>query len=542
MGSHTSRTSSLLGAKSAGSAIDVRNKLKYWRVELVLHACLLRLVCTCPEFREFLFYFACFFCLFFSCLSVDRPDSVRSEDRDQIQVKHSKCSNWSWKCLVIVPRTVFWVRCWLFALQNLWAEISFCVLSLVGAALWVDVFFISYLTDEILTFTSHQSLIKFCKRDDAQVRHWASIYEEAFGTKISELVQDWRSHPSPPEQHQYPSHAQPQQTQQQQEQDQQLFHNNVHPHMHMHVQHQLANRRLSNTNSQISIGLGSNSRSPNKHGEPSSSYTNGSANVTSNNNLSHKSASNVTPTSYPLGRPVNSINSSNNRTMGMNPQSSNGFSDPSSTSNSNRDSRISLTTQGVVVGQMMGHSGNGNDCLNPSLLGKYVDKESNAQAVNPLSRWPLLAGDSSGVGGGAGDSGMQQNGVGQVLTGGSGNGSGGNGSGNVNTPRNLALGDGAQSLPSLKDSGLLDSWGSSRAAAVDTPKQTSNESPQQQQPKQQQPLTTPPKTTTLGSSIAMALPSTAQHYAPAHNQDVPDLRPTTLGMPVGMSWLANESR
>jgi hypothetical protein len=403
-------------------------------------------------------------------------------------------------------------------------------------------FFISYLTDEILTFTSFQSLIKFCKRDDAQVRHWASVYEEAFGTKISELVQDWRSHPSPPEQHQYLSHpAQPQQTQQQQEQDQQLFHN-VHPHMHMHVQHQVTNRRLSNTNSQISIGLGSNSRSINKLGEPSSSYTNGSANITSNNNLSHKSASNVSTTSYPLGRPANSINSSNNRTMGMNPpQSSNGFSDPSTTSNSNRDSRISLTTPGVVVGQMTGHSGNGNDCLNPTLLGKYVDKESSAQAVNPLSRWPLLASDSSGVGGGAGDSGMQQNGIGQVITGGSGNGSGGNGNGSVNAQRNLALGDVAQSLPSLKDSGLLDSWGSSRAT-VDTPKQATNGSPQQQQqqqPKQQQSL---PKTTTPGTSISMALPLTTQHYTPVHNQDVPDLRPTTLGMPVGMSWLANESR
>jgi hypothetical protein len=168
------------------------------------------------------------------------------------------------------------------------------------------------------------------------------------------------------------------------------------------------------------------------------------------------------------------------------------------------------------------------------LLGKYVDKESSAQVVNPLSRWPLLAGDSSGVGGGAGDSEMQQNGIGQVITGGSGNGSG------VNAQRNLALGDGPQSLPSLKDSGLLDSWGSSRVA-VDTPKQASNGSPQQQQSKQQQLLTTLQKTTTLGSSISMALPSTA-HFIPVHNQDVPDLRPTTLGMPVGMSWLANESR
>ena len=180
---------------------------------------------------------------------------------------------------------------------------------------------------------------------------------------------------------------------------------------------------------------------------------------------------------------------------------------------------------------MMGqHSGNGNDCLNPTLLGK----ESSAQAVNPLSLWPLLADDSSGIGG-AGDSVMQQNGTGQVITGVSVSGSGSG----VNAQRNLALGDGAQSLPSLKDSGLLDSWGSSRAAAETS--KASNGSPQQQQSKQQQLLTTLQKTTTLGSSISMALPSTA-HYTSVHNQDVPDLRPTTLGMPVGMSWLANESR
>ena len=231
--------------------------------------------------------------------------------------------------------------------------------------------------------------------------------------------------------------------------------------------------------------------------------------------------------------------------VGMNPHPSGG---PDLSANSNRDSRISLTAP-VVVGQMLGHSGNGNDCLNPTLLGKYVDRESNTQAVNPLSRWSLLSGDLCGVGG-TGDSGMQQNGISDPASeSGNGNGVGGsavavgNGNGNVNAQRNLAsLGDGAQSLPSLKDSGLLDSWGSSRAT-VDSQKQASNGSPQQQQQKQQQSLTALPKTTTLGSSISMALPSTSQHYTPVHHQDVADLRSTTtLGMPVGMSWLANESR
>ena len=37
---------------------------------------------------------------------------------------------------------------------NLLAEIISYILSLVGAALWVD-FYISHLTDEILTFTSY---------------------------------------------------------------------------------------------------------------------------------------------------------------------------------------------------------------------------------------------------------------------------------------------------------------------------------------------------------------------------------------------------
>ena len=226
----------------------------------------------------------------------------------------------------------------------------------------------------------------------------------------------------------------------------------------------------------------------------------------------------------------------------MKPPPGGGFPDPSSSGNSNRDSRILVTALGsTVAGPMMGHGGNGNDCLNPTLLGKYVEREGSAQAVNPLSRWPLVAGDSCGVGG-AGDSGMQQDGFGgpdeQVIMGGSGNGSG-SGSGGVATQRTLALlGEGAQSLPSLKDSGLLDSWGSSRATvSVDTQKQASNGSSQQQQ--QQQSL---PRTTTVGTSINIALPSTSQHYTQVHLEDVVDLRPTTIGMPVGMSWLANESR
>lgn len=64
---------------------------------------------------------------------------------------------------------------------------------LLGAALWI--------------------LIKYCKRDDAQIRAWCADYEDSFGTKMFDLVADWKPHPSPPQRHLFqlaPPHSQPQ--------------------------------------------------------------------------------------------------------------------------------------------------------------------------------------------------------------------------------------------------------------------------------------------------------------------------------------------
>ncbi|KAF9557342.1 hypothetical protein CPC08DRAFT_693369, partial [Agrocybe pediades] len=61
--------------------------------------------------------------------------------------------------------------------------------------------------NSILMGSALWSLIKYCKRDDALVRDWASEYEEAAGTNVFDLVQDWRSQPSPPLRHvQHPPH------------------------------------------------------------------------------------------------------------------------------------------------------------------------------------------------------------------------------------------------------------------------------------------------------------------------------------------------
>ncbi|KAF5335977.1 hypothetical protein D9611_006287 [Ephemerocybe angulata] len=57
------------------------------------------------------------------------------------------------------------------------------------------------------------ALIKYCKRDDQQIRAWCADYEESFGTRMVELVQDWRPHPSPPQRHQYQLATQPPQSQ-----------------------------------------------------------------------------------------------------------------------------------------------------------------------------------------------------------------------------------------------------------------------------------------------------------------------------------------
>lgn len=307
---------------------------------------------------------------------------------------------------------------------------------LMGAALW--------------------SLIKYCKRDDAQVRAWSADYEESWGTKIADLVQEWRPQPSPP--HQYLHASQQHQNQNPLPQHQQpTNHHSQLPHSH---------RRLSEARNP------GGSNPPNTGQRPPPHQHAGDA------SSSHCRSSSSSPTSLPLGRSLDELRLHNNNPNSNRP-SSHSLPDP-------RDSRTgsSLPTTGsnTGVGPPLGHGGNENQ--------KYTrEKENGSVGVG-----------SSGMNGTA-----QQSGSGSIP--------GGVAGGlNENTgQRNL---DGPQSLPSLKASGLLDSWNSSR---MDLQKPQGH-----------------------GANGTQASPQRSPPMPPIY-QDA-DMRPATLGMPVGLQWLANESR
>ncbi|KAF9485498.1 hypothetical protein BDN70DRAFT_847808 [Pholiota conissans] len=236
--------------------------------------------------------------------------------------------------------------------------------------------------NSILMGSALWSLIKYCKRDDPQIRKWASEYEDAYGTQMFEMVQDWRSQPSPPQLHQYP-------------------------------------------------------HSP--------------------------------PVSYPLGRAPTSASSSN-----------------STISSSNTASTRSL---GLGQAHMPGGLGDAN-----SLSGGTAGGSSSGH----------IAGGRDARGSGSGTAG--QRGF-------------------------AAIGDGVQSLPSLKASGLLDSWGSASRAVVGASDASQKAAPP---PPTQHQRAQPRRMSTSGSMHLSML---------ASSSDVAEMRPpTTLGMPVGLQWLANESR
>ena len=88
--------------------------------------------------------------------------------------------------------------------------------------------------------------------------------------------------------------------------------------------------------------------------------------------------------------------------------------------------------------------------------------------------------------------------------------------------RNMGGVEGPQSLPSLKASGLLDSWNPGKDGAMAGPWSAGAHSRAEAQ--KQSPL--------RHQSPARMIP----HYDPDSS------RTSANGMPVGMSWLANESR
>ncbi|KAF9054372.1 fungal-specific transcription factor domain-containing protein [Panaeolus papilionaceus] len=315
------------------------------------------------------------------------------------------------------------------------------------------------------------SLIKYCKRDDQQIRSWSAAYEDAWGTKVNELVQDWRSQPSPPQQHLYPSisHSQPPPSQPQ------------HGHGHHNHTNQLSHRRHSDvrgTTSQVPFNI-------NHPNAPSGSRP-----------LSHQHGSDAPshspPMHYPLGRPPNSGSSSNNNTSNRNNILSPGsLTDSSNTASGNinnpaRDTRpgpnstISAASgSAVVVGPALGHGGNGNETSPSTQLGKYSTangREANKQG-NPQSRWSMMSGVS-------GESGAE----------------------------------GDVSLPSLRSSGLL-GFGSSAPLRGEA---------------QRSGLSGTSTTSSLQQQIS------PRRTTPPESSELPP--PTSLAMPVGLPWLANESR
>ena len=334
-------------------------------------------------------------------------------------------------------------------------------------------------------------------------------YEEAYGTQMFEMVQDWRSQPSPPHLHQHVQHSQPQTYHQQP----QAAHNNGNHHSTAYHAQQLSlshsHRRLSDVRTagppQGPFTL-NNPRSPHHHA--SDSYGSNGSSSTMKRSPSHSP-----PISYPLGgRAPNTATSS-----------SSGSSNSSRTlALGQHDARGGQS--GAGSGANMGGSGGGGGeaalFQAPAAAGgagKYGSRgdagHQGAGAPGAL-RWAHMGGggDDSPGGGARSDAA----GVGE-----------GKGDGAAGAQRGFgAPGDGTLSLPSLKASGLLDSWESaSRATAGGGDAQKQAPGAQQQQPRRSAP--------SGGMHLTMLTGS----------QDVAELRPsTTLGMPVGMPWLANESR
>jgi len=373
-----------------------------------------------------------------------------------------------------------------------------------------------------------QSLVKYCKRDDVQVRKWSADYEEAYGTKVQELVQDWRSHPSPPQQH-HPGPSHPQQ--------QHLSHGSSY-----HTQHQPSHRRPSDVRNAGNQGSFAHNSWPLQHAVDAYGSNNTAA-------ILKRSPSNSPPISYPLGRPPNSNSTSgninSNRSMGANQQH---LSETSSGSSgreragqaSTLNSAPAFTGSVGTVGPGLGHGIGGGEIAgslpqNQQQASKYdgtgPGREGNASAQQPHARWSHSSELIGGSGGEAGSAIQTGSGSGTSGPGVSGSGNGMGSSSGGSSQR--AFADGNKSLPSLKASGLLDSWGS---ASRDPQKQASNSAA----PQQQQLLHISPRRNTPPAGMNLSLMAASQHNLHA---DSTDLRPsTTLAMPVGLQWLANESR
>jgi hypothetical protein len=274
-----------------------------------------------------------------------------------------------------------------------------------------------------------QGWIKYCKRDDKQISDWQAEYEDAWGSRVRELV-EWKPSTPPSTQHRHSPTSPVQQS----------------PHL---LQQQLSHRRTAETWS---------SNSPKSSFRPTSHQHDLSYN--------RRSPSDSTP-AIPLGRPRDDLRLHNNsgaaHDLSSHPQPQ-----------SDRDGG------GRVIAGPPGKAGN-------------EGRETIARrSVHDSDIDPALKDVVNGVGGPSDTSGGRGDNVESRDAGGS--------------------GDGPQSLPSLKSSGLLD-WTSRKSGGE------------------------------LAHNNAPSHPHTNSHPYPhaAHGMDV---RSTSLvsTMPVGLQWLANESR
>ncbi|KAF8074981.1 hypothetical protein FPV67DRAFT_1475647 [Lyophyllum atratum] len=250
-------------------------------------------------------------------------------------------------------------------------------------------------------------LIKYCQRDDAQIRTWCAEYEDAWGTRIRDLVMD--RYPSPPLQHQYPqnpqttppqSHTQPQQPQQ--------------PPQH---QQQQQHRRVTEVRNPPISGA-----RPSSHQHDSSYH--------------RKSPSSAG--SSPTSRPLEELRMHNNH----NPNSSSHNRNVASqshlnSSHSDRDNGRGHAGSGTgILGMGVGQGGNGTKREREQDGNGYPNAGQPRRSVHDADLEPARA---DGVNGARAGENSNING-GQAQP----RGAGGNSSG-----------DGPQSLPSLKSVGLL---------------------------------------------------------------------------------------
>ncbi|KAF9461199.1 fungal-specific transcription factor domain-containing protein [Collybia nuda] len=283
--------------------------------------------------------------------------------------------------------------------------------------------------NSILMRAALWSMIKYCNRDDSKVRAWCADYEDTWGTRMHDIVSEWRPYPSPQLQPQYlPSQPHPHQ---QPTPLQPIPHHSLNPHQ------QAPHRRISEV------------RNPNQPvtGPRTSSHQHDSS-------YNRRSPGSSSPTAFPIGRSLdehrlNNSNGSNSAGRSFPPQTQ---------AHADRDVNGPL-------GQGQGGNGGSGEVSS--------EREKENGGVN---------GDNAGQRGLGGSS-----------------------------------GDGPHSLPSLKSSGLLDSWSS---IAEGGNGQISHVVSATQRPSP--PRRSPP------------------HPHSAHDSDS---RSTTLvSMPVGLPWLANESR